>query len=200
MLKKEREIVIGCILGDGFIQKTGKKNARLRLEHSVKQKDYIFWKWKMLKRYMQDKPKMISRFNPIWQKKYDYYRCQTHSSPQFGKLHQMFYANHQKQIPLEIKKLLTSLVLAIWFMDDGYYYKRDKTAYIYLSPLPDKDIKRLQDTLKENFCLTSKLEKKKTGALNFKFSVIETKKLVKIIAPHIIPSMRYKINEEPRID
>ena len=136
MNQRERNIVIGCILGDGFIQKTGEKNARLRLEHSISQKDYIFWKWRELKRYIQNQPKSIVRFNPIWKKQYAYYRCQSHSSPEFGKLRTLFYYNHQKQIPENIEKLLNPLVLAVWFMDDGYYYQRDKTSYIYLSKSP----------------------------------------------------------------
>jgi hypothetical protein len=57
--KKQREILIGTILGDGYLQKTGKRNARLKLEHSEKQKDYIFWKYEELKNLMQDRPKRI---------------------------------------------------------------------------------------------------------------------------------------------
>lgn len=201
MTKRERSIVIGTVLGDGFIQKTGKRNARLRLEHSANQKEYIFWKWQELRRYMQDKPKYLMRFNAIWKKTYFYYRCQSHSSPEFGKLRLIFYSDHQKQIPKTIAILLSdSLTLAVWFMDDGYYYARDKTAYIYLSKLTANDIERLMRVLEENFKLRPKLEIKKTGAKNLKFSVEETQKLINIIVSHVIPSMRYKIGEEPRID
>ncbi len=201
MIKRERSIVIGCILGDGFLQKTGKKNARLRLEHSALQKEYIFWKWRELRRYMQDKPKYLRRFNPVWKKRYNYYCCQSHSSPEFGEFQRLFYDEQHKRIPAAIGKLLNSpLALAVWFMDDGYYYKRDKTAYIYLSKLTAEDIQGLKDALAENFNLCPKLEKKKTRALDLKFSVEESKKLVNIIAPHVIESMRHKIGEEPRID
>lgn len=199
MTERERSIVVGTILGDAFLQKTGKRNARLRFEHSSRQKNYIFWKWQELKRYMQDRPKRIERFNPVWKKKYTYFRCQSHASPEFGKLRAMFYKDHRKQIPLTIKKLLKPLVLAVWFMDDGYYYKRDRTAYIYLSPFSADDLHRLEETLTENFDLHPRVERKAHG-LNFKFSVADTRKLINIIAPHVIKNMRYKIGEEPRID
>lgn len=199
MSKRERSIIIGTILGDAFLQKTGKRNARLRFEHSAKQREYIFWKWRELKRYMQDRPKRIERFNPIWKKRYVYYRCQSHASPEFGKLRAMFYHDHQKQIPNNIKKFLTSLALAVWFMDDGYYYQRNQTAYLYLSRLRDKDINQLKIVLTDKFDLHPCIEKKKHG-LNFKFSVTDTRKLISIITPHVIPSMRYKIGEKPRID
>lgn len=201
MTERERTIVVGCILGDGFLQGTGKRNARLRLEHSARQQDYVFWKWQELKRYMQDRPKRLERFHPTWKKQYAYYRCQSHSSPQFGKLRAMFYDDHRKRIPPEINKLLSKpLALAVWYMDDGYYYARDRTAYLYLSPLNRTDIQRLERVLAEAFDLHPKLERKKSGALNFKFTVDETRKLIKIVAPHVIKSLRYKIGEEPRID
>ena len=202
MNERERNIVTGCILGDGFLQMTGKKNARLRLEHSISQKEYLMWKWSELKRYMQDKPKQMSRLNPVWKKTYNYIRCQSHSSPQLGKLHAKFYSGARKCIPSSIKKMLNHLALAVWFMDDGYYYARDKTAYIYLPKLTTADIKMLQETLAEQFDLHPKLEikRKKNRAMNFKFSVEESNKLIHIIAPHVVKSMRYKIGEEPRID
>lgn len=201
MTERERHIVIGCVLGDAFLQKTGKRNARLRLEHSARQKEYILWKWRELKRYMQDRPKPLARFNPIWKKRYHYFRCQSHASPQFGRLQAMFYTDHRKQIPKEITKLLASpLTLSVWFMDDGYYYARDRVAYLYLANMPYREISRLEEALKKNFGLTAKLEQKKSGALDLKFSALETKKLIALIAPHVIKSMRYKIGEEPRID
>lgn len=201
MTERERNIVIGCILGDGFLQTTGKRNARLRLEHSLKQKAYIEWKWDELRRYMQDRPTYLERFNPVWRKRYQYLRCQSHSSPQFGKLQEIFYGSAGKKIPKNIAKLLRApLTLAVWFMDDGYYYGRDRTAYIYLSPFTAQDVRLLLDALARSFNLHPKVERKKTGALNLKFSAAETRLLIRIIAPHVVLSMRYKIGEEPRID
>ncbi len=113
----------------------------------------------------------------------------------------MFYTDHRKQIPKEISKLLASrLTLAVWFMDDGYYYARDGVAYLYLANIQHREGSRLREALRNNFGLTPKLEQKKTGALDLKFSALETKKLIHLIAPHVIQSMRYKIGEEPRID
>lgn len=193
MTKKQKEIVIGCILGDAYLQKTGKRNARLRLEHSVKQREYIFWKWKAFEKYMQDKPKLMKRYNPVFKKQYQYFRCQSHSSPIFGKLRQLFYLDGIKQIPNVIEKLLSKRTLAVWYMDDGYYYQRDKTAYMYLAKFPKDQTKKLIKALKNNFGLNPKLEIKKTKTLDLKFSAEEAEKLIRIIKPYIIPSMAYKI-------
>lgn len=200
MNQQERNVVIGSILGDGFLQSTGQRNARLRLEHSAKQKEYIFWKWSVLKRYMQNRPTKIVRFHPTWKKVYTYYRCQSHSTPILGEYRQLFYIKQKRRIPSVLGKLLTPEALAVWFMDDGYYYARDKTAYIYLPHYQQPDLKNLMNVLQAKFQLHPKIEIKKRGSINLKFPVEETKKLIHIIAPYVIPSMRYKLGGEPRID
>jgi hypothetical protein len=194
LTKRQKEIVIGIILGDGFLQKTGKRNARLRLEHSLKQKDYIFWKYSELKNMMQSEPKLMRRFNPVYKKSYSYYRCQSLSSPEFGRLRRRFYQEGRKVIPKDIAAIFKSpLSLAVWYMDDGYLYTRDKSAYIYLSKYTQQEIERLALALEKNFSLkpTILLKKKKYPCLYF--NVEETKKLMEIIRPHIIPFFQYKL-------
>lgn len=195
MTKHQKQIIIGSVLGDAYIQKTGAQNARIRFEHSDKQKEYIFWKYEKLKKYMQDKPKLIKRFNPVYKKEYLYYRCQSHSSPIFGELRKKFYKENKKIIPIDIGAVLDNpLTLAVWFMDDGYYYHRDKIAYIYLPNIDDKSLLLLIKAFQKNFNILPFLKAKKRGK-NLTFPVAETKKLVKLIEPYIISSMKYKMPE-----
>ena len=51
MKQRQEDLVIGMILGDAYLQKTGKQNARLRLEHSIMQKAYLEWKISQLENY-----------------------------------------------------------------------------------------------------------------------------------------------------
>src|SRR3989338_6002614 len=104
--KKQKEVLIGLILGDGFLQATGKRNARLRLEHSSKQKSYLDWKVEVFKNFMQSEPKRMDRFHPTWRKTYSYYRCQSHATPVFGKFRRLFYRDNRKVIPKNIQSLL----------------------------------------------------------------------------------------------
>jgi hypothetical protein len=196
--KRQREIIIGTILGDGYLQKTGKKNARLKLEHSEKQRDYIFWKYQELKNLMQDKPKKIVRYNPKWKKEYIYYRCQTHSMPFLGKLKRYFYDdNGKKVIPTNIKNLLKSeLSLAVWYMDDGYYYKRDEVIYIYLPKYKEEELERLKLVLKDNFDVEIKVIYKK-GYPCIYLNKEETKKFFNMVGKYIVECMRYKTPLDP---
>ena len=85
LTKQQTDVLIGTVLGDGFLQKTGEKNARLRLEHSQKQKDFLQWKGNIFGRLFQGKPKCLERTHPKSKKAYKYCRWQSSASPAFGK-------------------------------------------------------------------------------------------------------------------
>lgn len=131
--------------------------------------------------------------NPIFDKTYQYIRAQSYSNSEFGKLYQLFYNNGQRVIPERIKLLLRDpLALAVWFMDDGYYYGRDKMAYIYLPKYDQISINFLLSALQENFDLFPTLKIKKRGEYVLVFPVKETEKLMKLIRRFLIPTMVYK--------
>lgn len=192
--KRQREALIGFVLGDAYLQPTGKVSARLRLEHSIKQKEYIEWKHDLFENFMQGPPKLIKRFNPIWKRSYQYYRCQSSSSPLFGKSRRLFYEGGRKIIPKNIGTLLKSpFTLAVWYMDDGYYYHRDNVAYIYLSKFESGCLDCLLEALKKNFNLKPDLKLKKDKYHCLAFNREETTRLLEIVKPHIIQSLKYKI-------
>jgi LAGLIDADG DNA endonuclease family len=47
-----REFVIGTLLGDGYLEQNG-KYKRFVCVHSLKQKEYIYWKFNLLKQITQ---------------------------------------------------------------------------------------------------------------------------------------------------
>lgn len=198
MDKIQKAVMIGSILGDGFLQKTGKKNARLRLEHSLKQKDYLLWKSQILSNFFQKKPDILERTNPKFGKTYQYIRNQSYSGLELGKFHKLFYVDSKKVIPNKISKFLNDpLSLAVWFMDDGYYYPRDKIAYIYMPKYNQESINNLLNALNLNYGLTPELKIKKRGEYVLIFTVKDTAKLMQIIRPYIIEPMSYKLPFDP---
>lgn len=192
-------IIYGLILGDGFLQKTGVKNARLRLEYSAKHHEYINWIYRSLVNLFKQKPKSINRLHPKTKRIYHYLRLQSQSSPVFGKLRRQFYHDNQKIIPENINKLLSSrLTLAVWYMDDGYYYERDKSAHIYLSRLDGLSQQRLLDCLKDNFDLSAKIYcRPDRRACQLNFCGQAKNKLFELISPYVIPTFNYKLPSNP---
>src|SRR3989338_9808211 len=94
--KEQKSILFGIILGDGYLQSTGKHNARLRLEHGHQQKDYLFWKVGKLSQLFQGKPVYLERVHPLTKKTYKYLRHQSQSTPYLGKIRKIFYSEGKK--------------------------------------------------------------------------------------------------------
>lgn len=198
LTKRQEAILIGSVLGDGFLQKTGAKNARLRFEHGAKQKEYLIWKGSQFGRLFQSKPSYLERKHPKSGEIYKYWRWQSSTSPILGKWQKYFYPNSAKQIPQDLEKILTEPIsLAIWYMDDGYYSLKDKSSYIYLGRVSKNEALIAQKAIENNFDIKSKVyDKKKKGFALF-FSVSETKKLHSKLMEHMHPSMNYKTSLTP---
>ena len=197
---RHKQIIYGTLWGDGWLQKTGERNARLRLEHSAKQSAYINWLYRELITIFQRPPVALTRKHPQSQRCYKYLRLQSHSSPLFGDLRRAFYDTQGKKIvPREAARYLPSaLTLAIWYMDDGYYYHRDGSAHIYLPAYPQRDLERLIITLREKFALTPNWycrPDRRGCQLNFTGTAKD--KLFSFIRPYIIREMTYKTPYDP---
>lgn len=197
--KTQKEIIYGLVLGDGFLQPTGRKNARLRIEHSAKQKEYIDWLYRQLPNIFAAKPRLITRPHPLTKKTYYYYRLQSNSSPILGKLREQFYQGNKKIIPEKISYYLKSpLTLAVWYMDDGYYYRRDKSAHIYIQKLDQISQNRLIKWGENNFGQKIKIYcRPDRRACQINFVGPAKNKLFALIYPRIIPAFNYKLPSNP---
>lgn len=194
LTKQQKSVLIGTILGDGFLQKTGEKNARLRLEHSQKQKDYVLWKGNIFGRLFQGKPNFLERIHPKTKETYKYCRWQSSASPSFGKWRKYFYPNGKKIVPDDIGEIFTEpITLAVWYMDDGYFNKIDRNSYIYLGRVTRAGAEILQKAINKNFGIVATIYDKKNKGFALFFGAIETKKLQNLIRPFIIPSLQYKL-------
>lgn len=179
--KIQQSLVIGNMLGDGYMR--CKTNAHLQVTHSIAQRDYVDWKYQVLKTYVNTPPKSY-RGNG----KRIGYRFFTRSLPLFTPIFRRFYSNGVKVIPSNLK--LDQLSLAVWFMDDGS--KSRKSLYLNTQQFSNKDQNTLQYSLKNAFGLSTNLDKDKKY-YRIRFSVNDSKKLIKIIGNYVIPSMQYKI-------
>jgi len=193
---EQESALVGMILGDGFIQSTSRKNARLRLEHRADHKDYLIWKANILSGLFQGQPKFIQRKHPITRKIYSYVRQQSNSSPILGEFRKIFYPNGKKIIPDNLHKLLkTGLALTIWYLDDGYYYPRDKCAYIYLGRTSRREAEIASKTIAEKFGLENKVLDKKNKGFVIYFPRRVLNKLSAIAGRYKIPEvMLYKLS------
>jgi hypothetical protein len=119
---EERNLILGTLLGDGFIQKRN-DSFRLKIEHSETEKNLVLWKHNILKRLCNENAvKTICKKNG--EKTVVFY---TKSGLWLKEIHELFYKfNHEtnryvKTITPEcVEKLPKSNILvAVWFLDDG---------------------------------------------------------------------------------
>lgn len=180
----QKSLIIGTILGDGYLRTVkGRKNAFLEVNHSSKSKDYVDWKYEVLKNLVISKPKIRSG-----NKGRVAYRFFTRQHPFFTEVQNLYYCGNEKIIPQNIN--IDPVILAVWYMDDG---SRCRNRDVYLNTQ--------QFDLKSQYRLLNQLEKiGLKGSLNkdkqyyrIRFYKSSIPKLFQLIETHIIPSMRYKI-------
>ena len=191
LTKVQEEFLLGMVLGDGYLQPTGKLNARLRLEHGAAQAGYLCWKADILSKLFQGKPKRLSRVHPLTNREYHYIRHQSQSSPLLGKLRREFYPRGKKIIPRNLINRLTPRSFAVWYMDDGYYYQRDRCAYLYLGNVRREDAQTASESIARLGVNPHPVVKKRGFALYFPAK--EVVRFTGIIGEFILPEFRYKL-------
>ena len=198
---RQREIIIGLTLGDGCLEtQSNGRTFRLKIEQSILHKEYVDWLFQELKNLVLTGPK--NKTKRIGEKQYENYGFQTLF---LGNLrfyaHQFYQENLRgKKIPRIIKKLLTPLGLAVWFMDDGQIKsKRHRTLLINTQCFSRNDLEILRETLKMKFGIETTLKKERTG---FRIYILSKSmpNFLKFVSPYIVQSMRYKlgINNMPK--
>ena len=189
-------ILIGSVLGDARLEcrSNGMRNpisARLRIHQSDKQKEYVFWKYLVLKNLVSKAPRKVKTWHDPKRNK-DHYSWYFHTKtfPELGELYHYFYKNKIKVLSEDVFDLLTSQAIAIWFMDDGSNVRNGYT--ISTHNFEFRDQLRIVDFLKLKYEIVSTVVRDRE---KFKIYIgsAEYNKFSKIVKPFIIPSMNYKI-------
>ena len=122
----QKTIIIGNILGDGYLHRLHSGSTRLQLKQAERYKEYVMWSYENLKNLCLSGPKQ-RKDNFQWY-------VNTRYLQEIGDLHSLFYCNGKKYIPNNIVQLLKSpLSLAVWYMDDGSLDYRPKSHYNLLN-------------------------------------------------------------------
>lgn len=194
LTKEQKAIIIGTLLGDGHLEsQTAGKTYRLKIEHSLSQKYYVDWLYQKLENWVLTPPKVKTKI--VHGKQYINYGFQTISTASFRFFGQSFYTNRQKLAPKMMRKLLTPLALAVWFMDDGSIKSRHHKALILNTQCFDAaSLQRLQVALLENFRIQTIQRKQKEGRQIYILSK-SVDQFLTIIRPYVLKGMEYKLGK-----
>jgi hypothetical protein len=197
LTEEQREFIIGTMLGDGCLMLTRTNgNAWLSIKHSIKQLEYVEWKYKIMDGYVNAPIKM--RTDKAFNGK-EYEKCEfiTICHPVFTNYYNMFYDSGVKVVTNEIAESITPLALAVWFMDDGC--GNVNSIEMCTESFTEPELKRLQKVLSDKFKLVTSLwfDGYRKGSNQKKFKIGILKRSVDtfsdIVKPYVIPSMMYKL-------
>ena len=184
----ERSIIIGSLLGDGYMRIIpGKYNAFLEINHSNKAKAYVDYKYTSLKRLCKSAPKERDGNDGRVA-----YRFFTKQSKELTDLYNQFYENNKKIIPKDL--ILNPVILAIWYMDDGSKC-RDHDIYLNTQQFSINDQKILLSKLRM-LGISARLNKDKKYQ-RIRLLKNSVSKFMGIISPYVFTSMRYKLVMTP---
>src|SRR3989338_5540333 len=175
----QRQILVGLILGDGHLETQNKgKTFRLKVEHALNQKECVL-----------TPPQIkLQTVGGIVRQKYWFSTISTGSFRFYG---QLFYVDHKKVVPKMIVKLVETLTLAVWFMDDGSLKSQfHKARIINTQCFKISDLQRLQGMLLKKFNIPTTLRRQKEGSQIYIPSQ-SVERFVSLVKPYIIPSMEY---------
>ena len=176
----QQQLILGCVLGDGYMRR--KTHAHLQITHSFKQKEYVDWKYRILKNLVITPPKTYKGNGDRVG-----YRFFTKSLPELTSIYIKFYSNKVKKVPKDI--ILKPVTLAVWYMDDGS--KSYKSCYFNTQKFDSESQNNLIKALSK-LKIEAKLNKDKQY---FRIRVLTSSAphLMDIIRPYVAKSMRYKI-------
>ena len=194
--KEVLSVIFGSLLGDCHAEKRLKGLAtRFSFNQESSHIEYIYFlhEFFSIRGYCNSKKPIQKTRLGFGGKVRKVARFSTFTYISFNWIHDLWYKNNVKIVPSCIAEYLTPLALATWLMDDGSKvgkgFKFSTNCFTYDECL------LLIKVLKDNFNIKSTI--KQTGGEN-KYIIYIWKEsmnnLIKIVYPHLIPEMRYKIN------
>jgi uracil-DNA glycosylase len=191
------DIAMGTLLGDGSVSAAGR--GRLTFNHAWDQRGYA--KLKALALEMKTSKSPPGKNSVQWQVK-----ARSYPSGFFRKLRAKFYPKGRKRLPEDVMKNASDLLIAIWYMDDGYLRDRRYTppdgrgrgihAEICAAGLPRKDVLFAVKCFREKGfdCRITKPHQPN----RIMFSSAGARELSRRIARFVPSDLQYKLLQEDR--
>lgn len=190
--QKQREIIIGTLLGDGHLESDGFKASRLQIKQCEFKKEYVFWLYEEFKNLVKTPPQQ-RKDNGQW-----YFS--TRSIVELDSYRKIFYENRRKLVPVNIRELFVSpLSLAVWFMDDGSLDYRVRSHYSFnlsTDSFTIDEVRLLQEVMEKEFGIQTSIQTPSCrGKKYVKLYIGKSGRdmFLKTINPYIISCFSYKL-------
>lgn len=195
--KIQKEILIGSLLGDGCLRKTsesGNANAYFKYDQMASHSSLVYLVYLVFQNRTGTPPSIRYKANLTHS-----YFFRTYRFPVLTHYYNQFYqpdsfGNFKKRVPIQIKKWLTPISLAFWYMEDGS--NESSGCYFHTQGFQLNDVEFLRQVLNEKFGLqTSLITEKKEGKNYYRIYIKAQSKplLIELIQPYVIECFKYKL-------
>lgn len=181
-----KDLVFGSLLGDLHSQKIEgvNRHAYIRAEQGIKQKDYLYFKYNILKSICKSVPKKYSNRS---------YYFQSKGHKELNRYYEMFYGTGKKIIPKEFEEEITNKALLYWILDDGT--KSGTSFEVTVDGYSIEDCERVVDVLKRKFDYNIKIRLRSSKGHSLRFSSESAIKFLESVKGAIPQSMFYKFDK-----
>jgi hypothetical protein len=131
----QKDVLIGSMLGDGHLELKGRsKNARLVINRSRKDENYLLWQRDIFSYCCSEKAvSYYKSYNKYTDKTYLGINLKTGANIDFTPYHQDWYLpidwdKNVKIVTLDL--VLNPMIMLIWFLDDGSVVRNDHEKLI----------------------------------------------------------------------
>lgn len=202
MKKLLKDMLIGNLLGDAHIGRTGLDKAYITFEQSSKKSEYLNHLFHLVKEeglpLMSETVKEYTRTDQRYNKNNSSLYFRTQSLEELRPLADLFLDDSgKKRIDPSISDHLTERSLAFWLMDDGQQVKRGGVT-LCTDNYKSEEVGILREVLKSNFNLDTSIHNKKSSLGSYYERIYINKDSLDLIKPNLIPHMHetmlYKIN------
>lgn len=191
--ERTRNILVGTILGDGCLERNG-RNVRIRIDHSVNQRDLVEWKWKELSALSPSIPRLVERIDSRTGNLHRNLRFTTQTTSKLNELFSYFYGSlGLKRVPVDISNVLNHPIsVAVWYMDDGGRRKDCRSGYLNTNAYSVDEVDTLRNCLELNFDIETRIH---FAAQKPRIYIPQSQfdRFCELIRSLIIPSMQYKL-------
>lgn len=195
LTRRQREILIGKLLGDGHLETQNKgRTFRLKIEHAVTQSQYVDWLAHEFRSWIVSPPREWTR--TVNGRPYRKCGFQTVSHSALRFYAQQFYRLGHKVVPPQIERWLSPLAFTIWYMDDGSVKSLQTNGRILNTQGFDKsDVEKLVQALNRRYALSVTPRRQSEGWQIF-IPAASADKLSKLLASNLLPLFKYKLPKE----
>jgi len=196
LTEAQKQVVYGSYLGDGSISNHGNNRQRLRVIHGEKQRAYCAWKAALFDADLVNVAENGFSGKPAVK----------FASKIFG-LDNAEQLGKKNSCPDWLLEKLDALGVAIWFMDDGSYYADSQYLTLHTESFDYVTQEKFVNFFNRKYGIDVKIQK--TAGVDFEYYYLRINKgddnalkFLKLVAPHMHESMRYKnpIITESEID